>query len=402
MRRATARSLVLLLVAVLGLAVPASAVTQEATSGASPAAGALPDGVDVVASWLTNPRGFAWGPDGELYLALAGTGGDSAGTLDDGTPTGLFGGPTASVVRVEEGCPVPVAEGLPSTLWRDVGWIWGVMDVAFLDDQLYALSSGGGIEGGLPDVPNGVYRVADDGSTELVADLSAWFRDNPPSFIPPDFGNDGSLFDLEAGEDRLWVSEAVGGRLLTVTPDGQIELIADLSEGHMVPDGVELAPDGGAYVGHETVVPYPEGLAKVIHVAPDGTVTDHWTGLTAMTDLVMGPEGTLYAAEMATNNLEEPPYLRPGSGRIVRQTGPDGFEPVVTDIEYPVYLGFGPDDALYLTYPAFAPDAGEQQGALLRIDLSVGTPISLAGLGELAPTCQGGPGAMRAAATPAP
>jgi plastocyanin len=73
---------------------------------------------------------------------------------------------------------------------------------------------------------------------------------------------------------------------------------------------------------------------------------------------------------------------------------------VVTDIDYPVFLGFGPDDALYLTYPAFGPDAGEGQGALLRIDLSVGTPISLAGLGELGPSCMGGPGAAVALASP--
>jgi plastocyanin len=122
-------------------------------------------------------------------------------------------------------------------------------------------------------------------------------------------------------------------------------------------------------------------------VAPDGTVTDAWTGLTAGTDLAMGPDGLLYAAEMATGNLDEPPYLNPGTGRIVRQTGPESLEPVVVDADYPVYLGFGPDGALYLTYPAFGPESGEGQGALLRIDLSADLPVSLAGLGELAPTC---------------
>jgi plastocyanin len=177
-------------------------------------------------------------------------------------------------------------------------------------------------------------------------------------------------------------------------------LIADLSEAHMVPTGVAVAPEGGAYVNHETVVPFPDGAAKVIHVAADGTETDHWTGLTAGTDLAMGPDGALYAAEMATGNLDEAPYLQPGTGQIVRQTGPDSHEAVVTDIDYPVFLGFGPDDALYLTYPAFGPDAGEGQGALLRIDLSVETPISLADLGELGPSCMGGPGAAVALASP--
>ena len=369
------------------------------SQGATPAVGALPAGVTVVASGLTNPRGFAWDADGALHLALAGTGGPNQ-VIAEGTPYPFFGGKTSSIVRVEGGCTVPVVEGLASFLWTDPGWIWGVMDVAFLDGQLYALLGGGGADTGQPESPNGVYRVNDDGSTELVADLSAWFRENPTAEIPWDYGADGSLFDLEAGSDRLWISEAVGGRLLTVTPDGQIELIADLSQRHMVPTGVALAPAGGAYVSHETVVPFPDGAVTVIHVAPDGTVTDHWTGLTAGTDLVMGPDGVLYGAEMATGNSDEPPYLSPGTGRVVRQTGPDSLEPVVTDIAYPVYVGFGPDGALYLTYPAFGPDAGEGQGVLLRIDLSVGTPVSLAGIGELGPSCPGGQGAAEAIASP--
>lgn len=371
-------SLLVLLLSSLPLAVGA----QEAT----PVSGDLPDGVEVVASGLTNPRGFTWDAEGNLYLALAGSGGPNQ-VVADGTPFPFFGGFTSSIVRVQDGCPVPVAEGIASYLWTDPGWIWGVMDLAMLDDELYALLGGGGADVGMPDNPNGVYRVDADGSVALVADLSAWFREHPPEFSPWDYGADGSLFDLEAGSDRLWVSEAVGGRLLSVTTDGEITLVADLSEAHRVPTGVAPAPDGGAFVNHETVVPFPDGAATVIHVALDGTVTDAWTGLTAGTDLVMGPDNVLYAVEMATGNSDEPPYLQPGTGRVVRQTGPDSLEPVIVDADYPVYLGFGPDGALYLTYPAFGPDAGEGQGALLRLDLTEDLPISLAGLGELAPSC---------------
>jgi plastocyanin len=390
-----ARVLALLLVLLLTSMAPARA--QES---ATPAATNLPAGVTVVASGLTNPRGFTWGSDGTLYLALAGTGGPNQ-VIAEGTPYPFFGGKTSSIVRLEDGCPVPVAQDIASFVWTDPGWIWGVMDVAILDGQLYALMGGGGADTGQPESPNGVYRVNADGSTELVADLSAWFREHPPADIPWDYGADGSLFDMEAGTDRLWISEAVGGRLLTVTPAGEITLIADLSKNHMVPTGVALDPNGGAYVNHETVVPFPDGAATVIHVAPDGTVTDAWTGLTAGTDLTMGPDGSLYAAEMATGNTDEPPHLRPGTGMVVRQTGPDSMEPVVTDVTYPVHLDFGPDGALYLAYPAFGPDAGEGQGVLLRIDLSGGTPISLKDLGELGPSCMGGPGAAAAMASPA-
>ncbi len=372
--------------------IPFAARAQESTPGA----GALPEGVTVVASGLTNPRGFAWDADGALYLALAGTGGPNQVIAEDGTEYPYFGGMTSNIVRLEGGCPVPVAEGIASFLWTEPGWIWGVMDVAFLDGQLYALLGGGGADVGMPEHPNGVFRVGDDGTLELVSDLSAFFRKNVPAFTPWDYGADGSLFDMEASSDRLWISEAVGGRLLTVMPDGQTELIADLSVDHMVPTGVAVAPDGGAYLNHETVVPFPDGAAKVIHVAADGTKTDHWTGLTAGTDLVMGPDDTLYAAEMATGNSDEPPYLSADTGQVVRQTGPDSHEPVVTGADYPVFLGFGPDGALYLTYPAFGPDAGQGLGALLRIDPAA-APVDLAGIGELGPSCLGGPGTTAAA-----
>ena len=78
-------------------------------------------------------------------------------------------------------------------------------------------------------------------------------------------------------------------------------------------------------------------------MTPDGTLSDEWTGLTAVTDVAISPDGTLYAAEMATGNLDEEPFLRPGSGRVVRQNGPDGVDEVLTDVAYPVTLGFDPD-----------------------------------------------------------
>jgi sugar lactone lactonase YvrE len=359
-------------------AVPVAARQATPTAGAS-----------VVAFGLTNPRGFTWGEDGTLYLTQAGTGGETAGTID-GVEDGIYGGPTASVVTVADGCATPFVEGIPSGNWRDAGWIWGAHDVAFLDGDLYVLSAGGGTDFGNPDQPSGVLRVEDDGATTLVADFSAWSLANPPAFIAPDYNPSGSLFDMEAAADRLWISEAVGGRIVTVTPDGAITLVADVSDGHPVPTGLALAPDGGVYVGTLTAIPYPDGGAKVMHIAPDGTVTDHWTGLTAVNDIAVGPDGALYAVEMATGNTEEPPFATPNSGRIVRMTGPDPLEPVATDLDYPTNLGFGPDGALYLTTPGFAPDAGVDQGALVRVDLTAGMPVSLAGLGESAPTCASG------------
>jgi len=365
------------LVIAFGCLMPSVVASQEASPVVE-----LPDGVEVLANGLDNPRGFTWGADGTLFLALAGTGGDVQVEVE-ATPLPFFVGPSSSVVTVADGCTSPVAEGLGSLLWTEPGWIWGAMDVAILGDQLYVLLGAGSDVGG-----NGIYRVLDDGSIELVADLAAWLTANPPPVVPPDYDPTGSWFDLESDGEKLWVSEAVAGYLLTVTPEGEITMMADLSEGHMVPTGVALDGEGGAYVGFETTAPYPDGGSKVVHVAADGTVTDYWTGLTVVTDVVMGPDGVLYAAEMATGNTETEPFLTPNSGQVVRMTGPDTLEPVLTDVDAPVYMGFGEDGMLYLTLPAFAPDAGVGHGSLLRIDPGVGTPISLAGL-SVEPTCAG-------------
>jgi hypothetical protein len=379
-----------LIVTLMLVAVTLPAAAQNATP-------VVPGGVTTVATGLTNPRGFTWGSDGTLFVALAGTGGETPATID-GAEIGVYGGPSASVVTIADGCAVPFVEGIPSGNWRNAGWIWGAHDVAFLEDELYILSAGGGIDFGNPDQPTGILRVEADGSTVEVADISTWSIQNPPEFIPPDYNPSGSLYDMEAGTDRLWITEAVGGRIITVTPDGTVTLVADVSEGHPIPTGMALAPDGGVYVGFLTAIPYTDGTSKVIHVAPDGTVTDYWTGLTAITDLVVGPDGALYAAEMATGNTEEPPFLTPNSGRIVRMTRPDTLEEVVTGIDAPAYLGFGSDGALYLTTPAFAPDAGGGHGELLRIDLTSGPPISLADMVAPGLTCATAtPGASPAA-----
>lgn len=313
---------------------------------------------------LTNPRGFAWDAGGTLYLGLAGSGGPRVAQAA-GTPTGFTGGETASVVRFTGGCPETVVTGLPSSQLTAFGWVWGVMDVAFLDGRLYLLEGGGAIHGN-PDHPNGIYRVETDGTVSLVANLGAWVDANPVANLPPEgFPNEGSFFGLEAGTDALYVTDAVNGQILRVTPAGKITRVVDLSAGHMVPTGIALAPDGAIYVGYETAIPYKEGSSKVSRVAPDGTVTDAWTGLTAVSDVVLGPDGALYAAELATSTTDKAPYFQPGTGRIVRQTGPNSQAVVVDGIDAPVMLGFGPDGALYVTLPAFGANHGE--GMLARV-----------------------------------
>ena len=369
------RSFLLVVAMVAILAFPVSA--QEAT----PVGGEQAAPLTVVASGLINPRGVTWTADGTLWVAQAGSGGQQLGTPVTDPPLGpVRGGSTASVVRIEGGCPILVAGGLPSVITA-TNEVLGVEDLAILGDQLYAAVDGGGESHGNAAQPSGVYRILGDGTSELVADLSAWVRANPVAHVPPDFDPDAAGFGMvaDAATNSFWVNNPNSGEILNVTLDGTVTRVVDLSEGHPVPTGLATAPQGGVYVGNLTAVPYPDGAAHVIHVAPGGAVTEVWTGLTAVTDVAVGPDGALYAVEMSTGNPQEPPFIRPNSGRIVRQTGLDTMEEVATGLMLPVAASFGPDGGLYVSIPAAGADHGE--GYIARIDVGAAplaaTPAAL-------------------------
>lgn len=357
-----------LLLLVLLLSGFSAVVAQDATP-ASPSSAS--SGLTVVLDGVTAPRGFTWGPDGTLYLALAGSGGESRFPVVEGYTevTGL----TSSVVTVADGCATPLVQGLVSTLWEEMGWVWGAMDVAFLDGELYVLLSGAGPTWGSPSASSGVFRRNDDGTLTLVADISTWLVSHPPAFVAPDYASDGSLFDLEATSDALLVSEAVGGQIIRVTPDGELSILADLSEQHPVPTGIAVDADDNAYVTFETTPPYADGSNKVVKITPDGTVSDAWTGLTRVADLEFGPDGKLYAAELSTNNTETFPFVQPHTGRIVRQRGSDSMDVIAEGLDFPVGLGFDASGALYVSGPAngATPDDGANVGAgwLTRVEI---------------------------------
>jgi sugar lactone lactonase YvrE len=254
------------------------------------------------------------------------------------------------------------------------------------------LVAAGGDLYGNPGTTSGVYQVNADGTTTLIADTSAWLAANPPEAAgwtaPPEgYPNPGNPFAMVADEATgvLWVVDALNGLVFTVTPGGAITLAANISEGHPVPTGIAADPAGGIYVGNLTPAPYVNGAAKVVQVAADGTVTDAITGLTAVTGVAVGDDGTLYAVEMSTGNTEEPPFMVPGSGRLVRQSGADSFEAVVSGLMFPAGLKAGPDGALYVALPAFGSDDGS--GQIVRVDVTSGAASPVAETMREAPEC---------------
>lgn len=368
----------LLALAVLALLAAPIAAFAQATPAAAPPTngGSMTPGLTVAASGLVNPRGVAWSPDGTMFVALAGTGGDrpSAGDTPQEQADGVYdGGDTGSIVRIDNGCGVPVATGLPSTHGRANGRDQGPAGLAFLDGDLYMTNDGAGAPHGNPDHPNGVYVIGANGGWAVVADFNVFVPAYPTANVPGDYDPGGEPWDLITLDDALIVSESNSGQLLRVDPDGSIVRLVDLSDGHPVPTGLATDGNGNLYVGTLTTTPYLDGAAKVIKHSANGRTSTVWTGLTMLTDVEASPDGTLYALEMATGNTMTPPFIQPNTGKIVRQTGPDSAEDVVTGLDRPAKLATGPDGALYISLPALH-DPGTA-GGILRVDPAAPLPI---------------------------
>jgi hypothetical protein len=220
---------------VIAITSPLAADTPVSARGSQPVASAYATG-------LTNPRGLTFGPDGNLYVAEAGTGGPMTATGGPDCPaivnvfSPFSAGYSGRVIRVlADGTKQTVADNLPSV--TDVTAAgFGPTDVAFVGGTLYVLIELGGCSHGLPDDLPAILRVHADGSTSTVANLNAWHRDNPPHFIKDtdpattDQEPGGVFHSMIAVGKYLYVIETNRGFVLRVDPsNGQIEKLYDLS-----------------------------------------------------------------------------------------------------------------------------------------------------------------------------
>ena len=102
-------------------------------------------------------------------------------------------------------------------------------------------------------------------------------------------------------------------------------------------------------------MPFTPGSARVWRVLPDGSKTIYADGLTQVTDLAFGPDGSLYVLQHASAPLFG------GPGSIVR-IAPSGARTMVDTqgrLNHPAGLVVGPDGALYVTNFSIAPGVGE-------------------------------------------
>ena len=323
-------------------------ITRTAVAGADSRTATR---LTVIASGFDNPRGLTFGPDGCLYVAEGGRGGPTPGFPVLNFPLGpVFGGKTGRISRICDGVVSTVVDQLPSARLA-VGYVVSVADVEFLDGALYALIAGGGPERGNPEWTNGLVRV-DGGSVTPLNDYHAYVRANPVGRPDPrDNAPGGMPYSMVAIADGFYMVDGNQSSVVRMDLDGTIARVSDSSErlGQIVPVGSVLTRNHRLLVSSMAQVPHVDHFAHVFEVMNGGDVRIEHAGLTAAIGLTFDRRGSLYVLEMATGNLQGPPFLLPGTGRVLRIGRSGRAQTVVTGLTFPTAMTFGADDMLYIS-----------------------------------------------------
>jgi hypothetical protein len=368
-----------------------AAVAMALSLAPSAALAQQPGTFAVIAAGLNAPRGLKFGPDGDLYVAEAGTGGSTStvGTCPQvPAPVGPYsGGSTGRISKLSSnGTVTTVATGFPST--QDaMGDLIGVADVAFLDGDLYAVLAGGGCSHGNAGSPSGIARVnRNNGRWTLIADVGAWLKTHPAKFeSPDDFEPDGTLYSMIAAGDTLVTVEPNHGQVLAVNRHGAIRQVIDVSasQGHIVPTSI-AARHGSFYVGNLNLFPIDPQWARVQTISAEESddlalapgfgighgyhIVNSKAGFTTVVAVDFGPDGLLYALELS----DAAGFPTLGAGKVVRVKHSGEIEEVITQLNVPTGMTFGPDGRLYVSDFGAAPAPILGVGRILRFDIAPG------------------------------
>ncbi len=367
-------------------AAAACAVAAVAAAGGSLAIAAPSFGwgfkVTTVAKGLNNPRGLAFGPDGKLYVAEAGAGGEEC--QPHGTEETCIGF-TSGISRLDSSGVHHVVNGLLSVSEGGGFGATGVDGISFFGSSVYAIEMGN-----TANVPPsgfspatiakakaeigrlGVFTTSGGHVVADVGDFDHKWTEEHVSLAPENFP-DANPYAVLAGSFGELVADAASNTLDFVSPSGHVQVLtffpaakSSKPEADAVPTCLAKGPDGAIYIGELAGATAPVGSSVVWRWTPGHEPTVWASGLTSVTGCGFAADGQFYAVEFSTKGLIE---ATPGSGAVVR-VPPHSTSPttIVSGLSFPG--GFAAaGNAGYVSNWSIAPgnSGGGPTGEVLKI-----------------------------------
>jgi hypothetical protein len=354
--------------------------------------------VEVIAKGLVNPRGIAFAPNGQLFVAEAGRGGNGKCTVLGDGQNACYG-ETGALTRIDPSgvrAPVRVVAGLPSLAATGGFGAAGPYAISFLGsgkaNMVIGLGTVAAARNGLgakSALLGSVVQVSRGGAVHPVADIARFEAINNPVPVT----SDSNPYGVVSLPGHSVVADAGANALFRVHANGHVSTLAVFEARYVpappqlqlppgatipmqaVPTSVVKGPDGALYVGQLTGFPFPVGGANVYRVGPDGgTPIVFASGFTNIIGLAFDAAGTLYVLEIGSGPSGTPngPPLA-GPGRLIRVNADNTHTVIYDKLYYPGGLTIGRDGHAYVTnngiVPGPVPGAFPDGGQVLRICL---------------------------------
>jgi hypothetical protein len=344
-------------------------------------------------SGLENPRGLAFGPDGRLYVAEAGSGGTEC--LPPAHEEEQCIGFTSGVSSIDAKDGHKVISGEFSVASKEGTAATGIDGISFDNDGgLFAIETGSTdiVPQSSPKVSQPTLEKARSQIGRLielrpggrglttVANVGhfdfQWSGEKENIGRVPGQFPDANPYAVYAAPNERFVVDAASNTLDEVRADGSVKVLVFFPNPNSftdaVPTCVARGPDGAFYIGELTGGGSGPGASVVWRVV-EGQQPQPWaTGLTAVTGCGFDRDGDFYAVEFSTLGFES---FAPGTGALVR-VPPHSSAPIPivsntpghTDspLSFPNGFAAGPNGGIYVSNWSIAP-ASLKLGQVVRI-----------------------------------
>lgn len=362
--------------------------------------------IRVIAEHLNQPKKITVAPNGDLIVALSGSGAaprscrtgeqvscaSLTGAVDEVSPSGAVVPLLTGLSSVSSGASGEDQATGPAQA-ADVG---GRFEVLFQDSTI-AASTGREIFGAdgdeLGDLDafdaGGHVTLADFGAFEAAYDPDhgagtdvRYGEDDAIASDPYSFAayDGGEVVADAAANDVLYVSRTGTVSVLAVLPTireraaahtfGRAQKRAIEARAQAVPTAVAVGPDGAIYVGELGGTPFLAGTSEIFRIAPGHRATVWARGFTAIEDMAFDAQGRLDVLEIDRKGLDDPGFNdgHPDSGAIIRVAGGHRRTLVSRGLTYPTGIAIVGDTA-YVSNDGVSPADDGTGGEILAVAL---------------------------------